>query len=213
MPKFNQKIYQHFISMFYVLNRFFLFESIETKQEKTFICYCIILSPLPFCVPWQYSRKQWQVTHCWKCIPWQTMSILEEQLWEEYDNASAFLKTTGTQIVKVREKLDGYNLLLMTKVHEKDRKGKQDFDGIIRWLNLNLRTLFQKSDAFEKVTQKGAITVVPKMKTMFRINISENLTVINISCTISYFTDSTLNIFLSSICLTWWHNIYLLIQE
>lgn len=87
--------------------------------------------------------------------------------------------------------MDGYNLLLMTTMHEKDRKGKQDFDGIISWLNLNLRTLFQKSDAFENVTQKEAITVVPKMKTMFRINISENLMVINIWCTISYFTDST----------------------
>lgn len=37
-----------------------------------------------------------------------------------------------TQTVEVRRKADGYKLLLMTRMREKDRKGEQHFDDIIR---------------------------------------------------------------------------------
>lgn len=37
-----------------------------------------------------------------------------------------------TQTVAVRRKADGNKLLLMTRMREKDRKGEQHFDDIIR---------------------------------------------------------------------------------
>lgn len=63
----------------------------------------------------------------------KSVKNVKSQLWDgTMTTPLLYVTEWETQTVAVRRKADGYKLLLMTRMREKDRKGEQHFDDIIR---------------------------------------------------------------------------------